>query len=69
MAFKRRSERRAARALSEGGHLENGLVSLVMLFQFRRNYSLSVGRGLNKGPIIRGCWLEHAAHDQEGQPR
>lgn len=62
------SEHRAARALSVGGHLENGVVSLVMLFQFRCNYSLSVGRGLNKGPIIRGCWLQHAAHDQEGQP-
>ncbi len=52
----------------EGEHLDNGFVSFLMCcdaLQRKRNYGLTAGRGPHKGPIIRGWWSEHAAHDQE----
>lgn len=61
---------RAVRALYEAEHLDNGFVSFLTCWgalQCKRNYGLTVGRGPYKGPIIRGWWSEHVAHDQEKQ--
>lgn len=62
----------AVQARWERVHLDNGFVSALKCWdalQHKRNYGRTAGRGPHKGPIIRGWWSEHAAHEQERQWR